>query len=382
MNAYLQDVAVFLPGPPIDNERVEAVLGMIGQTPSRAKRVILRSNGIQTRYFALDPDTGEISHSNAQLAAEAVRRLNPYPGFTPADIACLACGTATPDHVFPSQASMVHGELGGASMELISAQGACLTGLTAMKYAAMNVAAGFTANAVVAASETCSSFTRQQFFDPNPEPAAQEKEIIPFEADFIRWMVSDGAAAAFVAPKPSPDTLSFRVEWIELLSFAHELEACMYAGGEKQPDGRLVGWRGNGAPSINGQRNLLAFRQDFRLLNAEGSKTMVGRALPRVLERHPLRPDQVDWFLPHYSSEYFRSELYDRLAETGFEIPHDRWFTNLTTKGNTGSASVFIMLEELWRGGGIRPGQRVLMFVPESARFSCGYALLTAVGPE
>jgi 3-oxoacyl-[acyl-carrier-protein] synthase-3 len=94
-----------------------------------------------------------------------------------------------------------------------------------------------------------------------------------------------------------------------------------------------------------------------------------------------LSPEDVDWFLPHYSSEYFRQEVIDRLKQIDFEIPTERWFTNLTTKGNTGSASIFIMLNEMFHSGRLEPGQRILCFVPESARFSVGYALLKVVAP-
>ena len=37
---------------------------------------------------------------------------------------------------------------------------------------------------------------------------------------------------------------------------------------------------------------------------------------------------------------------------TRLRIPCERWFTNLTTKGNTGAASIYIMLEELVASGG------------------------------
>ena len=48
-------------------------------------------------------------------------------------------------------------------------------------------------------------------------------------------------------------------------------------------------------------------------------------------------------------------------------------------KGNTGSASPYIMLDELFRSGRIRPGHKLLMFVPESGRFSSGLIHLEAV---
>jgi len=56
-----------------------------------------------------------------------------------------------------------------------------------------------------------------------------------------------------------------------------------------------------------------------------------------------------------------------------------RWFTNLTSKGNTGAASIFIILEELFNQGRLRTGERLLCYVPESGRFSTAFMHLTVV---
>jgi 3-oxoacyl-[acyl-carrier-protein] synthase-3 len=60
-----------------------------------------------------------------------------------------------------------------------------------------------------------------------------------------------------------------------------------------------------------------------------------------------------------------------------FEIPQEKWFTNLQEKGNTGAASIFIMLDELVNSGKLESGNKLLCFVPESGRFSSAYMLLT-----
>jgi 3-oxoacyl-[acyl-carrier-protein] synthase-3 len=62
-------------------------------------------------------------------------------------------------------------------------------------------------------------------------------------------------------------------------------------------------------------------------------------------------------------------------------IPEAKWFTNLRTKGNTGAASIFIMLEEAFNGGRFSPGDRILLMVPESGRFSVSFVHLTCVEP-
>jgi 3-oxoacyl-[acyl-carrier-protein] synthase-3 len=107
--------------------------------------------------------------------------------------------------------------------------------------------------------------------------------------------------------------------------------------------------------------------------------TTATRTIPRVIKKRGLRAEDVDVFVAHYSSDYFRLPIYEGLRDIGFHIPLEKWFTNLPVMGNTGSASVYIILEELLRSDRIKPGDKVLCYVPESGRFSICYALLTVV---
>jgi hypothetical protein len=68
-----------------------------------------------------------------------------------------------------------------------------------------------------------------------------------------------------------------------------------------------------------------------------------------------------------------------RARETGNPAAGDRWFTNLHAAGNTGAASIFVMLKAAMPR--LRSGDRVLLIVPESARFTLAFAQLSCVGP-
>jgi 3-oxoacyl-[acyl-carrier-protein] synthase-3 len=380
MNVYVNDLASFLPNDPVDNAHIEDVLGRIHAIPSKTKAIMLRNNRIRQRYYALDPATGAFTHNNAQLTAEAVRRLAPTPGFQPSDIECLCCGTTSPDVIMPGHALMVMGELGLPPIEAVTTAGICIAGVTAFKYACMNVASGASRNAVATGSELASSFLRADFFAVSADPTAdlEKRPILAFDADFLRWMLSDGAGAAYLADAPNPDRLSLEVVWIENISYAGELETCMYAGGWKNGDGTVQGWRA-GASALDAARaNQLAVRQDVRLLEREIVRTM-GRALAHATTKHRLRPEAVDWYLPHFSSHYFRNKFYEGMKAVDFEIPDAKWFTNLYTTGNIGSASIYVILEELFKSGRLEKGQQLLCFIPESGRFSHCFMLLRVV---
>lgn len=381
MPVYITDLASFLPNPPVANEQIEELLGKVNELPSRTRRIILRNNGIEKRHYAIDPQTGKQTHNNAQLTAEAIRKLKPHSNFTPFEIECLCCGTSSPDQLMPGHAPMVHGELGGQPCEVHSASGICSAGMSALKYSWLSVAAGQTDNAVATGSEIASSFMRSKIWNAVDGAKVErlcKEPALSFDAEFLRWMLSDGAGAAFLSNRPKSDGLSLRIEWIDLLSFAHELEPCMYAGADKQENGTLRGWREQPLLKDALVANSFLIKQDVKLLNREIITTAVDRTLPQLVEKYQLQPEQIDWFLPHYSSDYFRQALHDRMEQIGFGIPFERWFTNLAQKGNTGSASIYIILEEFFHSERIKKGQKILCFVPESGRFSMSYMLLTA----
>ena len=385
MNAFITAVSAFLPGQPVNNDDLERYLGKIDRIAARTRQIILAGNGIESRHYAIDPETGATTHSNARLTAEAVRRLVPAGSeLSGMFIDCLCCGTSSPDQLMPGHASMVHGELGCGPCEVISTAGICLSGITALKYGAMSVAQGLSRRAVATGSELASTFMRTSFFQAMQGAAGQPKKTqnhpaFCFEAEFLRWMLSDGAGAVLIENKPATDRLSLGIDWIEIISHAHCLETCMYAGAVKQADGSLNGWREYVGQDGAARNGLLTIKQDARLLNREVIRTLVGNSLPPVIKKHGLRPEDIDWFLPHYSSQYFRKPLLRQLQEIDFAIPEERWFTNLASRGNTGSASFYIMLEELFSSGRLQKGDRILGFIPESGRFSVGWMLLTVV---
>jgi len=372
---FLTRTGAFLPFAPVGNEEIEDVLGRVGGKPSRARRIVLRNNGIQSRHYAIDRTTGEPAMSNAQLTAAAIRAMGDI-----GHVDCLVTGTSLPDQLMPNHAVMVHGELGWPRLEVVSCAGICLAGTAALKHAWLSVRAGESQRAVATGSELASPILLARNFDAEVEQklqALEERPEIAFEKDFLRWMLSDGAGAVLLETAPR-GPLSLRIDWIELSSAAHELPACMYAGADKNEDESLRGWL-RFSTSDWQAKSVFAVKQDVRLLNDNIMRATLSEPLAEVMIKHKLRVDDIDWFLPHLSSQYFIEPGIRALAEVGLPIPRERWFSNLTSKGNTGSASPYIMLDELFRSGRIKPGHKLLMFVPESGRFSSGFVYMEAV---
>ena len=122
---YIVNTSSYFPNDPVSNEEMEEYLGFINEKPSKSRRIVLRNNGIKNRYYALTRD-GKVTHTNAQITAEAVKAVtgNTESGLKAIDL--LSCGTSTPDQVMPAPGVMVDGLLPEKkSVEVVSAAGVC-----------------------------------------------------------------------------------------------------------------------------------------------------------------------------------------------------------------------------------------------------------------
>ncbi len=355
---------------------MEGVLGLVNGKPSRARSIVLRNNGIKTRYYAIKD--GHKTHTNHELAAIAVKGL--FDGVSKiSDLEVLAAGTTSPEQTLPSHASMIHGELGNGNMELASMSGSCCSSMQALKYAYMAVATGLAEMAAATGSERLSGSLMGSCFQSEAESwkDLDKNPYLAFEKDFLRWMLSDGAGAALLQPEPNANGNSLKIEWIEIASFANELEACMYSGAVKNEDGSLTGWADMSVERW-ATESVFALKQDTRLLG-ENIIKKGGAFLSTIMKKRGLNADMVDHYLPHMSSEFFKKEMEDTLLSIGMDIAPEKWFYNLTRVGNVGSASPYLMLEELFYSGRLKKGERILVMVPESARFTYVYLYLTVV---
>lgn len=371
---YINRVAKFLPNAPISNDEMESYLGKINNKESKARRIVLRNNGIQTRYYALTPD-GKPTHTNAELTALAIQNLFDDT-FGPQDAELLSCGTSSPDYLMPSHAVMVHGVLANRDMEVNSAAGNCCAGMNALKFGYMSVKSGNTQNAICTGSERMSSWMLADHFNKEVDnlKELEEQPIVAFNKDFLRWMLSDGAAAFLLENQPKGD-LSLKIEWMEGYSYAYELETCMYAGGDKLEDGSLKSFSDYSSEEWL-SKSIFAVKQDTKILDKyildKGVESMLS-----AMSKHQISPADIDYLLPHVSSHYFVDGLYTKIAEAGIEIAREKWFLNLKDVGNVGAGSIYLMVDELYHSGRLKKGDHILLCVPESARFTYAVAYLT-----
>ncbi|PWT94271.1 MAG: 3-oxoacyl-ACP synthase [Candidatus Melainabacteria bacterium] len=401
--AYIVGTGSYLPGPPIGNDQIEDVLGFVEEKSSRLKSRILKSNGIRSRHYALDRKQRS-THQNSELASMAAENCLMRLGFDRKKIDMLAVASTQGDLPLPGMASMVQAQMNLPPCEILTTHGVCSAGMMALKSGVNQVRLAEKKNVLVVASELASRLLKRSRYE------AASQTVLDLEAEFLRWMLSDGSGALLVQSEPAASGLSLKVEWIEIISFASDFDLCMSCGTadqslwstlapEKEPELSLAAVGARQAERTvlqkrsheNGERSwqdyatyaeaeaagALLIRQNLRILDNIVKVGVDG--FLRLIQAGKISADEVDHFVCHYSSHYFRGKILELFKMCGCLIPEEKWFTNLYTKGNTGCASAFIALDELFWSGRLQTGQVIFCVVPESGRFTTAYMKLTVV---
>jgi 3-oxoacyl-[acyl-carrier-protein] synthase-3 len=358
---YITKTGSFLPGNPVPNQDIERYLG---RTPGEAliRPKILNLNGITTRHYALDENQTP-THDLYELSAEAVKRcLNGSAGTKSVDY--LSAGSTNTPLVAPGLSSRLHDHLSQSNVapypvEISSSSGICSSGAQAFVNATRAVKSGDVERALCVGAEQPSAILNSKVFRPFYDFLTMWKNMKSsrwFMSVFLKFMLSDGAGAFLLEDRPRKSGLSYRIDWTYSRSFANETPLCM-----------------------NLQAKNMLLSQDVNVLSKHilpYSKRVVSKAL----EANGESLSNYTCFLPHMSSYYFAEGVQKIMRELTPEgsdtIPY---WTNLKSAGNTGSASIYIMLDEFVRTHDVKAGERLLLFVPESGQFNYVVMSLTAV---
>lgn len=367
---YLESAGYFMPGEPVSNQDMDRYIAPLNRMSGRIKQRILAENGIRQRYYAIDAD-GNTRCTNAGQAAQAISDCLRRQSRDLTGVSLLASGSSGGDVLMPGFANMIQGELSAPPMEVLSVHGICAAGVSAIQAAAQGIELGAHRQALAVASEMPSRLFKRSRF------AARDYDA-DFDAHFLRWMLSDGAGAVLLgsggAALPGPaNGVRLRLKWVHQRSFSGDYPVCMQLG---QP---AEGGRGHldyASWSEAEAAGALALRQNIRLLPHLFD---IGIHEYAALVRDGwIDPARIDHFLCHYSSEKFIPVVEGLMDKAGLSIPRERWFSNLAWRGNTGAASILIMLAEFLETHVLEPGQQVFCYIPESGRFMTAYMLFEA----
>ncbi|MEC8905804.1 MAG: 3-oxoacyl-[acyl-carrier-protein] synthase III C-terminal domain-containing protein [Verrucomicrobiota bacterium] len=361
MDCYITRTGGYLPGEAINNEDISAFIGKL-EGESDIKEKILRMNGIKQRHYALDRQQNP-THDVYDLATLAVEDCLNNCGDAES-IGYLSTGTTNAPLVAPGLASILHSRLAELeilkqSIEINSNSGICTSAAQAIVNACRVVQLGEHASALSVGADQPSDILKSTSIKAPCDRDIHLDDIKNskwFMSVFLRFMLSDGAGAFLIQDKPSSNRISFRVNWTHSKSFANEAPLCMKL-----------------------ENRTLLLSQDVNILNDYMSRY----SRESVISAMEANDDQLGSYrivLPHLSSYFFRRMMLKIMRElcSGSEGTVDYW-TNLQTTGNTGAASIYLMLNEYIESHELRGGDKVLLFIPESGQFNFVIISLTVV---
>ncbi len=394
MDCYLTNTGSYLPGPAIDNDHISDYLGEL-DGEQEVKQQVLRMNGIRHRHYA--QNTSQTATGDVYDLATAAA-LNCLESFTdsrlclkrglplseqdtnsskadcdlegqlpfqtePCSPTFLSAGTTYAPLAGPGIASRLHHHLAACgrmkhSVEISSHSGICTSSAAAIIGATRAIQVGAHKCALAVGAEHASEVLKSTVIRPVDDRYQHDnlRKSKWFMSVFLRFMLSDGAGAFLFQDKPTPSGLSFRVDWTCSESFASQAPLCM---------------------KLDNATGLLS--QDIDVLSRY-MFSLGSRFFSSALKTNHESLSRYRMILPHMSSYFFQRKMERVISEhsSNRESPVPYW-TNLAEAGNTGAASIFVMLDQFLRTHTITSGDRILLFVPESGQFNYVLISLTAV---
>jgi 3-oxoacyl-[acyl-carrier-protein] synthase-3 len=305
--ATITGFGLAVPEPRLTNRDLEAQI-------DTSDEWIVERTGIRERRIAGDDDT--TATLGARAATEAIARA----GLTPADIDLLIVATASPEQPIPHTGAFI-GEAIGVDCGSFDLGAGCAGFVYGLVTAAAMVGAG-AHNVLLVGAETLS-----RIIDPLDRTT--------------RVLFGDGAGAAVVSEclRPAGGLLSWDLGCDGSAAGLLEIPA----GGSRRPTTAETLAAGDQYLKMQGQE---VFRRAVRAVVDSG------RA---ALDRADMKPNDVDWFVPHQANARIIDAAAQRLG-----IDRERTLVNIDRYGNTSSASIPLALFEAVDEGRIRDNDIVL----------------------
>ena len=262
---------------------------------------IVARTGIRERRFARE---GE---SLTQFTVAAARQALERAGLKPEDIGLCITATVTSDRLFPSQACLIHQELGlPEDCPAFDLSAGCTGFLYAMETAAAMLPRMNRPYALLVGGELLS-------------------RIIDMDDRSTCILFGDGAGAAVVE--------STEAGWYSVLGTRGDRDVLWAWGpGQERP---------------------------YLHMDGQGVFQFALKTVPQVakqlLEKAGMDKEQVDWYVPHQANHRIVESVAKRL-----KMPLDRFYENMDRYGNTSAGSIPIALDEMAEQGLLKKGQWVM----------------------
>lgn len=288
----------------------------LAQVVDTSDEWIVSRTGIEQRHIAA---AGETTASLAALAA--CRALEPT-NIDASDLDLIILATSSPEHIFPSTASLVQDEIGAIRAGAFDLSAACTGFIYALNMAAQAIRTESIQNALVIGSETLSRF-------------------VNWDDRSTCILFGDGAGAFVLQASDKPGGVLSCVmrsdgSGGDLLTLP--------AGGSKLPTSHETVDRNQHTIQMNG-------REVFRF-----ATRVMASATREAVDDAGLELDDIELVIPHQANKRIIES-----AARGLRLPIERFMLNVNRYGNTSTASIPLAFYEAMEAGRIHDGDHLVL---------------------
>lgn len=270
---------------------------------------IRERTGVRRRHIVREETT-------VSMASEAAKRALEQGEIAPEEVDLILVSTISSEVLLPCTACEVQKEIGAVNAWAFDLNAACTGFLFAFHTAQAYIEAGMSRVALVIGAESLSNLVNWQ----------DRSTCILF---------GDGAGAAVLKAR----------------------EGQKYAGVSHSD-----GWKGDAliCPSYFGKKASPESLPPFIQMDGQQVFKFAVRKVPEVilelLEKEDVRTEEIDYFILHQANKRIVEAVAKRLRTDIGKFP-----MNLEEYGNTSSASIPILLDEMNRAGKLKKGQKIIL---------------------
>lgn len=359
----------FLPGNPVPNDRIDDVLGRLEEAPERVRafvhsvgRRMLQSSGIESRHFAVDPETHKLTHTLTTLGEEAARRALDAADCKPQDIDLLLLSAPSYDRTTPPTTTLLQERLGIESCAEMEIHSNCAGVGKCVQVAYDALRLGRYRTALVVYPQLSSVYLRSCYFNQAQMNKTQAT---------LRYILADGSAALVLQARDAAQGESLPGEILG--AYVESV------GGRRTPGMTAGGGVDDVVDSFQPTLEIFArgahhLDQDFAAVNRDAGPFLLNGVV-RMLDSLGIDPARIEHFVGSIPTRQLYDDNLERFCAALRTTPARMKF-RAARVGYCGGASILIHLDEMVRSGELQRGETVVLHSVESSKWmSAGFVI-------
>lgn len=295
LQAVITGIAGYVPDYILTNDEISKLV-------DTSDEWIMTRVGIKERRILKGKGKG-VSYMGTKAVADLLKKTNTRPE----EVELVIFATSTPDHLFPSSASIAAEENGIKNAFCFDMQAACSGFIFGLETASNFIKSGKYKKVVLIGGDKMSSITN--YNDRNTSP-----------------LFGDAAAAVMLEPTEEKIGVMDALLRTDGMGYSY---LQMKAGGSKYPTSHKT---------VDKMEHFVY--QDGKVVFKNAVSNMSDVSV-EIIERNNLSKDDVDWFVPHQANMRIIDAARQRL-----DLPKEKVMVNIQKYGNTSAATIPLCLWE------------------------------------